>query len=279
MRPSARTGRCTPSPSRQTAADACWSAGEFNTPVGTALANLGQVNANGTADASFDPDALSSTSTDLAGPTPCSSIVKGTDGAVHVVRFLPDGSGQAMVGGAFAHVGSTAQSGLVRVLPTGKVDANFSRGGTSAAIWTHSASPSVAGGFSGNTATLYSLDFQDDGKLVVGGAFTQVSDMSRNNLVRVHDDAFFHAEAGRLCAMESRGFGSGLSGGPRLARKPRRTGSGGPKRGTSCQPVVVQGTRTPSKRGRSRRARRHAKLPPQASSASTTPVGSFQLNA
>ncbi|SHI35051.1 delta-60 repeat domain-containing protein/Por secretion system C-terminal sorting domain-containing protein [Hymenobacter daecheongensis DSM 21074] len=104
--------------------------------------DLLQLNADGTADASFDAGLASS-----------------SGGAGRVSAVQPDG--KILVGGSFTNYNGSGAQRLVRLLPTGAVDATFS----------------VSIGFAGG---LEEITLQPDGKILVGGSFT-----APNGIVRL----------------------------------------------------------------------------------------------
>ena len=151
--------------------------GSFNNIGGTQSANLGQVMANGTADPTFSPGTVAATG------------LKGTDGTVQVVKFLNDGSGRALAGGSFSNVGAVAQPALVQVLPTGAADPTFRPGGMSASAQIRRAQSSAApNAIGGNSPTVYSLDIQSNGKVVIGGNFSNIAGAIANSMARLNTD-------------------------------------------------------------------------------------------
>ncbi len=72
----------------------------------------------------------------------------------NVTTVVPDGEGGAFIAGAFSSVGPTARDGLARLSPTGYLDATF-------------APPSGSAG-------VLSIALQPDGKVLVGGSFTDL---------------------------------------------------------------------------------------------------------
>ena len=89
----------------------------------------------------------------------------GPDGAVNAVVAQPDGL--VVFGGAFANVNFTPLNRLARADTNGNVDATFAIG-------------------SGADAAVNALALQGDGKLLVGGAFTNFNGMAHPGLVRLN---------------------------------------------------------------------------------------------
>ncbi len=89
----------------------------------------------------------------------------GPDGAVNAVVAQPDDL--VVLGGAFTHVNFTPLNRLARADTNGNVDATFAIG-------------------SGADAAVNALALQGDGKLLVGGAFTNFNGMAHPGLVRLN---------------------------------------------------------------------------------------------
>lgn len=88
------------------------------------------------------------------------------NGAVYALAVQADG--KALVGGTSA-LGTQAQSGIVRLLPTGQVDPNFS------------ALINIA-------STVEAVAVQSDGQILIGGNFTTVDGTAKSFLARLHAD-------------------------------------------------------------------------------------------
>ena len=87
------------------------------------------------------------------------------NGPVYTVVALPDG--KMLVGGFFDSIGGGAHSGLARLNNNGTLDASFS-------------------GVTGAGQRVYAIAVQADGKVVIGGAFTQVNGVARANIARLN---------------------------------------------------------------------------------------------
>lgn len=86
-------------------------------------------------------------------------------GSVYSLAVQPDG--KVLIGGNFTRVGGVIRNGLARVNPDGSLDTGFN--------------PNVgAGNF------VYSLVLQPDGKVLVGGDFTQLGGVAIDNLGRLN---------------------------------------------------------------------------------------------
>lgn len=135
--------------------------------------NLARLNADGTADLSFNP---------------------GVNGIVNAIVVQPDG--RILIGGAFTAVGGVARSNLARLDADGSVDSGFV-GGASALT---AAAVEVPGVF------VAALSLQSDGKILVGGRFTELGGGQatgfRVNVGRVNADGTldptFNAGSGSL---------------------------------------------------------------------------------
>ncbi len=121
---------------------------KFDSILGEPRKNIARLNADGTLDASFNPD-VSSFVTTLA--------------------LLPNG--QILIGGLFNTVGGTARKNIARLNADGSLDNSFT--------------PEVDA--DGNDF-IGSLILQPDGKILLGGAFTSVNGVPRNRIARLHAD-------------------------------------------------------------------------------------------
>src|SRR6185436_9552567 len=109
--------------------------GGFFTGVnGTARNGIARLNSDGTNDASFLATAA------------------GVNNSVFSVAIQSDG--RVLIGGLFTNVNGTERNGAARLNPDGNLDMSFLAAG------------------SGANAPLYSIALQSDGKMVIGGAFT-----------------------------------------------------------------------------------------------------------
>jgi len=175
--------------------------GEFTQLAGQNRARLGRLFADGTIDPLFDPA--------VAGPgdTVINCLALLPDGKVlvggyfaqvdncsraNIARLNPDGTcdttfslgankpvncfalqpdGKIIVGGWFDEFGGVTRSNLARLNPDGTLDPDFA--------------PAIAGD---ESATVYSVAVQPDGKIIVAGRFASVNGQDRTNIARLNPD-------------------------------------------------------------------------------------------
>jgi uncharacterized delta-60 repeat protein len=100
-----------------------------------------------------------------------------SDGANDIVfAVAAQPNGQVLIGGQFTQVDSAAHNGVARLNANGSLDSSFTTNLTGA-------------GFAGLT----SLALQSNGKVVIGGAFTQVNGAARSNIARLNADGTLDA--------------------------------------------------------------------------------------
>ncbi|GAB4171753.1 MAG: hypothetical protein Fur0032_11060 [Terrimicrobiaceae bacterium] len=126
--------------------------GTFNAVNGVPRSNIARLNADGTLDRSF-----------------ADTIIAGVSGPVYAVAIRPDGS--IVVGGSFSQAGGVEVSNFALYLPDATVDPKFARQGQI-----------------GANAPVYALAVQPDGKIVLGGAFSQVCGEQRLGIARLNTD-------------------------------------------------------------------------------------------
>ncbi|HNU49929.1 MAG TPA: Calx-beta domain-containing protein, partial [Verrucomicrobiota bacterium] len=119
--------------------------GQFTTIDGLPCPRLARRLSTGAADPAFDPGA-------------------GANGEVRAIALEADG--RLLVGGSFTQFNGTTRNRLVRLSAEGLVD------------------PSLAIG-TGPNNTVESIALQADGKILVGGSFTQYAGLTHNRLVRL----------------------------------------------------------------------------------------------
>ncbi len=124
-------------------------AGDFTTVGGVSRNRVARLNADGSVDAEFDPNANG-------------TVVYGTVFSVSV-----QADGKILLGGQFTTVGGLSRNYVARLNADGSVDTGFN--------------PNANG-------TVYSLSVQSDGKILLGGNFTTVRGLSRNNVARLNAD-------------------------------------------------------------------------------------------
>ncbi|HEX8427864.1 hypothetical protein [Hymenobacter sp.] len=96
-----------------------------------------------------------------------------TNDLVSAVAVQPDG--KVIVGGLFSTIGGATRRKIARLLPTGAVDTSFDPGT----------------GFSASFLKPEVLVFQPDGKLLVGGDFTDFNGTTRNRILRLNPDGSY----------------------------------------------------------------------------------------
>jgi len=130
--------------------------GSFNTVNGVSRNGIARLNADGSLDPVFQ------------------NGLAGADGEVHQVTAQPDG--KVLIGGTFVSVNGVPRVALARLTPIGALDSGFLSG--------------MAG--PDNTVKSIVLEpsslLEPDGKILVGGAFTNFNGQSRNRIARLHPD-------------------------------------------------------------------------------------------
>ena len=197
----------------------------FTSINGVAVNNFVRVNADGSLDTSFKQPALESydtrtddvvTATDknyvplVAAIVPQADgkilvggnyyFVNGTPGVGGLLRFntdgsvdatfkpprfagtvyaiVPDADGSYLVGGDFTSVDNVPTSGVVRLKANGRVDSGF----TAAAI------TGVLDAATARNTSVRAIVVQSDGKLILGGTFTNVGGLASPGLARLNRD-------------------------------------------------------------------------------------------
>jgi uncharacterized delta-60 repeat protein len=187
--------------------------GLFTSFNGTTRNRIARLNADGSLDASFDPQA-------------------GFNNGVRSTSIQPDG--KIIVGGEFTSFNGTARNYIARLNTDGSLDASFNpQAGFNNIVWSTSIQPDgkiiVGGNFSSfngtarnrivrlnedgsldasfnlgtgfnSTSTVLSTSIQPDGKIIVGGLFTSFNGTTRNGIARLNADgsldASFNPQAG-----------------------------------------------------------------------------------
>ncbi|HWP56000.1 MAG TPA: hypothetical protein VN476_17850, partial [Pyrinomonadaceae bacterium] len=122
--------------------------GFFTSVNGTARNGIARLNSDGTNDASF-----------LATGS-------GVNNSVFAVAVQSDD--RVVIGGLFTNVNGIERNGAARLNPDGNLDMSFLAAG------------------SGANAPLYAIALQSDGKIVIGGAFTNFSGTARDGIERLN---------------------------------------------------------------------------------------------
>lgn len=130
--------------------------GTFTSLNGQAQKYIGRLNLNGTMDMSF-------------------ATANIPNGAVHSVVVQPDG--KVLVGGSFTKLGSDARNYIGRYNNDGSLDTSFS--------------PNA---FANAGGLVHALAVQPDGKILVGGLFTQLCGSPRNSIGRLYPDGLLDTD-------------------------------------------------------------------------------------
>jgi uncharacterized delta-60 repeat protein len=172
--------------------------GEFQHVNGEARNGLARLNADGSLDLKFDPNANWSGTVRQMKTLPDGRIVLAgwfqtyeggyryaqvrrieadgrrdstfefsTNGGLLALEVEPDGA--ILIGGYFTSVGGVSSNRIARVFTNGTVDASFAGGG-------------------GANSDVYAILRQPDGKIVLGGWFTQVAGHPSNYITRLNSD-------------------------------------------------------------------------------------------
>ncbi len=122
--------------------------GGFTQVAGIARSRIARLLADGTLDPDFDPGA-------------------GFDGDVQ--RIVVQADGRILVAGGFTGYDGTPRSNIARLLADGSIDVSFDPG-------------------SGANNGIAAMALQGDGRIVIGGSFTQYAGVGRNRVARINAD-------------------------------------------------------------------------------------------
>ncbi len=179
--------------------------GPFGQVDGVARSGIARVNADGTLDTGFDPGAGADSIVNAVAPAPGGKVILGgsfdyVNGVLHrlIARLNADGSldtsfnsnagtgqvsvysvavqpdGKVIVGGHLRGFDGVDLRGVVRLNTDGSLDTSFAA--------------SVATNNVNDNPTVYHVALQPDGKIVLGGDFTMVNGVARNNVARLNAD-------------------------------------------------------------------------------------------
>jgi uncharacterized delta-60 repeat protein len=95
------------------------------------------------------------------------NIASGPNSSINEIVIQPDG--KILIGGIFTTVGETSRNRIARLNADGTLDASFNPG-------------------SGANLTIQTISLQPDGKILVGGDFTNFNGIARNRLARLNPD-------------------------------------------------------------------------------------------
>lgn len=124
--------------------------GYFGSYDGTSRSRIARINSDGSIDVSFNP---------------------GSGANSYVTSIAIQDDGKILVGGDFTTINGQSANGIARLNADGSYD-SFTQGG----------------GFSGGNYRAWSVNLQDDGKVIIGGDFTAYNGTGRNNIARLNSD-------------------------------------------------------------------------------------------
>ncbi|MCU0383235.1 MAG: T9SS type A sorting domain-containing protein [Cyclobacteriaceae bacterium] len=123
-------------------------AGDFQTYNGISRPRIAQLNADGTLDTSFNPG-------------------NGPNSFINCMSVQTDG--KILIGGSFSTYNFVSRNRIARINSDGTADNSFNPG-------------------IGVNDTVESISVQTDGKVILGGSFSQHNNIARNNITRVNSD-------------------------------------------------------------------------------------------
>ena len=124
--------------------------GSFTQYNGVSRTGVARLNSDGSLDTSFDPE---------------------IEGAVDDLALQSDG--KILIGGSFIEVNGVSRPGIARLNSFGSLDTSFNPG---------------TGPKKGSFNDVHDLALQPDGKILIGGGFTQYNGVSRNGIARLSSD-------------------------------------------------------------------------------------------
>lgn len=122
--------------------------GDFTTVNGVGRSRIARLKADGSVDPSFAP-------------------VSGANSSVRAIAVQLDG--RIVIGGLFTNVNGAAMNYIARLITDGSLDAGFT--------------PGV-----GANDSVYTIALQNDGRILLGGEFTQASGVTRRRITRLKSD-------------------------------------------------------------------------------------------
>ncbi|PTN33783.1 delta-60 repeat domain-containing protein [Desulfonatronum sp. SC1] len=125
--------------------------GDFTTIAGTGRNRIARLHADGSLDTAFNP---------------------GTGATATVQSIAVQSDGKVLVGGDFTSYNGTSRNRIARLNTDGSLDPSFNPGS----------------GVEPPDSAVYALAIQSDGKVVIGGLFTTVGGITRNNIARLNID-------------------------------------------------------------------------------------------
>jgi uncharacterized delta-60 repeat protein len=134
--------------------------GSFTSYNGIARNRIARLNTDGTLDTTFNPGI-------------------GADGIVHTTSIQNDG--KIIIGGSFTNFNGSARNRIARLNSNGTLDTTFNPG-------------------IGADGVVYTTSIQNDGKIIIGGSFTNFNGSARNRIARLNSigtlDTNFNPGAG-----------------------------------------------------------------------------------
>jgi uncharacterized delta-60 repeat protein len=176
--------------------------GAFGNIGGAPRSKIARLNADGTADADFNPGSSFNGSAEAVVRQPDGKLIVGGvftayNGApvTNLARLNADGSldtsfatgtgpnltvraitlvagGKIIIGGDFASVNGSPRTRVARLNPNGSVDTNFD--------------PAT-----GPNGAVLSIGLTNEGQMVIGGTFTKIGSVTSNNIARLSSDGSF----------------------------------------------------------------------------------------
>lgn len=98
--------------------------------------------------------------------------VSGADFSIHAIAIQPDG--KIMIGGGFSNYDGVPRGSIARVNPDGKLDTSFDPG--DGVLW---------------ALTVNAIAIQKDGKIIIGGTFTNYNNNYSERIARLHPNGSF----------------------------------------------------------------------------------------
>src|SRR5690554_4751300 len=135
-------------------------AGDFTTYDGSAKNNIARINPDGSVDPSFDPPSNGISSSD------------------EIRVITPQNDGKVLIGGTFTSFNGSGNGtrNIARMNSDGTRDTTFNVGGTGA---------NLQGPLSGG---IIQIIVQPDGRILIGGVFSEYNGVSRNRIARLNSD-------------------------------------------------------------------------------------------
>ena len=127
--------------------------GQFDTYGGVNRYNIARVNADGSLDTTFDPG-------------------NGTGSGESLEDIVVQPDGKILIGGWFRYYDSVWRGRVARINADGSLDTTFAH----------------ASGEWGADSDVYALALQSDGKILIGGYFTEYDSVSRSGIARLNAD-------------------------------------------------------------------------------------------